>query len=289
MESNERTVILYHGNCPDGFGGAYAAWKKFGDAAEYIPLHRGEPLPEGIDGARIYLIDFTYARDVMDELLTRAASLVVLDHHDGIRDVVEAMPEYVFDNGRSGATIAWSYFHPNTEMPLLLQHLEDQDLFRFTLPDTVAIHSYLEVHPFTFEHWDDIAGQLEFPETREKFFEKSRTYGEYFELLADLAVQKAKLVSFEGHEVLFGTAHPFKSLKSRVGNLLALKQAPFSLTVSAHPNGYGVSIRGDGTVNVAEIAQKYGGNGHPNSAGFLIPRTGPFPWELIENHEDSRD
>lgn len=285
----ERTVILYHGGCPDGFGGAYAAWKKFGDAAEYIPLHRGESLPEGIDGARIYLIDFTYSRETMDELLARAGSLVVLDHHDGVREVVEAMPEYVFDSGRSGATIAWSYFHPDLPVPYFFKLLEDQDLYRRALPDTVPLHAYLEVRPFTFEDWDETILLLEDPETREQFLEKTRIYAEYFELLAELATEKAKLVSFEGYEVHFGTSHPFKSLKSRVGNLLAMKRGPFSLVVTAHPNGYGVSVRGDGSVNVAEIAQKYGGNGHPNASGFLIPREGPFPWELIEDHEDSGD
>ena len=48
----ERTIVAYHGNCPDGFGGAYAAWKKFGDTAEYLPLSYGKPVPEGLAGAR---------------------------------------------------------------------------------------------------------------------------------------------------------------------------------------------------------------------------------------------
>lgn len=281
-----RTLIMYHGGCPDGFGGAYAAWKKFGDDAEYIPLHRGEPVPDAIDGAQVYLIDFTYGREVMNDILTRAASLVVLDHHDGVREIVESMPEYVFDNDRSGATVAWGYFHPGLPTPLFLKLLEDQDLFRHELPETVPLHAYLEVHPFTFELWDELVRLFEDPATREPFLQKARAYAEYFELLADLAVQKAKLISFEGYEIYFGTCHPFKSLKSRVGNGLAAKKGPLSLTVSAHPNGYGVSIRGDGSVNVAKIAQKYGGNGHPNSAGFLIPRSGPFPWELVEEPED---
>jgi uncharacterized protein len=285
----ERTLVLYHGNCPDGFGGAYSAWKKFGDTAEYIPLHRGEPVPEHIDGAHLYLIDFTYPKEQMDDLLRRAASLVVLDHHEGIREVVEAMPDHVFDSNRSGATIAWTYFHPDTPVPLLLEHLEDQDIYRHALPDTVPLHAYLEVHPFTFELWDEVREALDNSETREAMLAKARIYAEYYELLAQIAVAKAKLVSFEGMEIYFGTAHPFKSLKSHVGNLLAKKQGPCSLVVTAHPNGYGVSIRGDGTINVAEIAQKYGGNGHPNASGFLIPREGPFPWTLIETDEDTRD
>jgi len=290
MPSPERTVILYHGGCPDGFGGAYAAWKKFGDKAEYVPLHRGKGIPEEVDGANVYLIDFTFNTIAeMQEILTRTASLVVLDHHAGIEEVTKSVPEYVYDVTHSGATLAWNYFHPDTETPYFLKLLEDQDLFLFNFPDTSPLHAYLEVRPFTFAHWDDIAMQIELPETRDTFFEKSRVYAEYFELLADMAVGKAHMVSFEGHEVLFGTCHPFKSLKSRVGNLLALKKGPLALVVSAHPYGFGVSIRGDGTVDVAGIAKKFGGNGHPSSAGFLVPRTGPFPWELIEDDEDTRD
>jgi oligoribonuclease NrnB/cAMP/cGMP phosphodiesterase (DHH superfamily) len=281
-----RTLIMYHGNCPDGFGGAYAAWKKYGDAAEYIPLSRGEEAPEGIDGAEVYLIDFTYTRDIMDDIVARAASVVVLDHHDGVREIVEAMPSYVFDNDRSGATIAWNYFHPGLPTPLFLKLLEDQDLFRHELPETVPLHAYLEVHPSTFELWDELVRMFDDPAMREVFLEKARAYAEYFELLAEIAVNKAKLVMFEGYEIYFATCHPFKSLKSLVGNKLAKKRGPVSLVVSAHPNGYGVSIRGDGSVNVAHIAQKFGGNGHPNSSGFLIPRSGPFPWELVEDTEE---
>jgi hypothetical protein len=283
----ERTIIMYHGGCPDGFGGAYAAWKKFGDSAEYIPLHRGEALPEGIDGAHIYLIDFTYTQPLMDELLSRAGSLVALDHHDGVRPIVESMPDYVFDNDRSGATIAWSYFNPDTPVPYFLKLIEDQDIYRMALPDTLPLHAFIETREFTFEDWDEYVLALENPETREAFLTKIRIYAEYFELLVDMAVRKAKLVSFEGHEIYFGISHPFKSLKSHIGHALCRKKGPIALVVAAHPNGFGVSIRGDETVNVAEIAQKYGGNGHQSSAGFLIPREGPFPWELIENDEDS--
>ena len=287
MES-PKTLVLYHGGCPDGFGSAYAAWKKFGDQAEYIPLSRGEELPHGVDGANIYLIDFTYTRDVMDDLLSRAASLVVLDHHEGVRDVIEAMPDYVYDSNRSGATIAWNYFHPDEPVPPLLRHIEDDDLFRFALPETRGLLGYLGVYPFTFEFWDEVNGVLS-GEGRSELLAKTATYAEYFELLAAMAVERAKLVSFEGYEVYFGTAHPYKPMKSLVGNLLAKKKGPFALVVAAHPSGYGVSIRGDGTVNVAQIAEKFGGNGHPYSAGFLIPREGPFPWELVENDENTSD
>lgn len=281
-----RTVVFYHGSCPDGFGGAYAAWKKFGDTAEYEALRHGN-LPEtDMSGAEVYFIDFCYPKDVMDGFAAQAASLTVLDHHEGVQDIVQSMPHFVFDANRSGATIAWEFFHPGTEIPLLLKHVEDDDLYRFTLADTRPLLTYIAVRPYEFSLWDEIAKALDDPEAREALLEKARIYAEYFELLANEAAEHAKLVSFEGYECYFGNAHPLKTMKSLVGNLLAKKKGPIALVVSAHPSGYGVSIRGDGTVDVAKIAQKYGGNGHPNSAGFIIPREGPFPWEKLESDED---
>lgn len=278
----DKTIVFYHGSCPDGFGGAYAAWKKFGDTAEYVPLHRGETEWPEVAGAHLYFIDFTYEKPLMEEFAAKAQSLTILDHHEGVRDVVEAFPSHVFDNDHSGATIAWNFFHPDTEVPKLLRFVEDDDLFRFSLPDTRGILAYLSVHPFTFEAWDQIAATLDDPIRAEEILSKSRAYEEYFLLLAELAVEKANMVEFEGMHCFFATAHPFKPMKSLVGNMLAKKHPPIALVVSAHPKGFGVSIRGDGSIDVAKIAEKYGGNGHKSSAGFLIPAGGPLPWTSVE-------
>lgn len=279
----ERTIIMYHGGCNDGFGGAYAAWKKFGDTAEYVPLSRSDDPPfESVQGATVYFIDFCYDLPTMEKFIASAARVIMLDHHEGVEPVIRSMPEYVYDDARSGAGIAWEYFHPGQPLPKLLAHVQDDDLFQFLLPDTRPIMTYLEIRPHDFLVWDEFAHKLDDQETRATMLERANIYWEYFQLLAENAVDHAKLVSFEGHEVYFANSDPVKSMRSLVGNLLARKKGPFGLVVSAHPEGYGVSIRGDGSINVAEIAQKYGGNGHPSSAGFLIPRTGPFPWEHIK-------
>lgn len=283
------TIVFYHGSCPDGFGAAYAAWKKFGDAATYVPLTRGDdPLPD-VTGKDLYFLDFVYTKDVMDEIAAKANSLIALDHHIGVRDVTESFPGSVFDNDRSGASLAWNYFHPDVPLPKLLQFVEDDDLFRFRLPDTRAVISYVAIRPYDFASWDALREDLDTADTADALLTKMRAYAEYFELLAEFAAEHAKLVEFEGHRIYFATAHPFKPMKSLVGNLLARKQGPFALVVAAHPKGYGVSIRGDGTIDVSKIAQKYGGNGHKDSSGFLIPAAGPVPWTLIEDDEATRD
>ncbi|MDR3547616.1 MAG: hypothetical protein P4M11_04985 [Candidatus Pacebacteria bacterium] len=281
--STSKNFILYHGNCPDGFGGAYAAWKKFGENAEYIPVSHGKPAPEGLEGGNLYLIDFCYPQDLMDGLVRTAAHLVVLDHHEGIRNVVEKMPEFVFDNNRSGATIAWNYFHPDEPVPAILRYVEDGDLYRFVLPESHSILVYLYAQHRTFQNWDELRKELDAPDGFAHILAIGRTYGEYYEILVEQIVHSAELVSFEGYECYLASCS--RAFTSDVGNKLARSKGPLALIASVRDDGLRVSLRGDGTVDVAAIAQKYGGNGHKSAAAFAIPFGTPIPWTPLE-HEN---
>ncbi len=57
--ANVRSIaVLYHADCPDGFGAAWAAWKKFDDRAMYPPVRHNEPPPKEIAGKAVYTVDF---------------------------------------------------------------------------------------------------------------------------------------------------------------------------------------------------------------------------------------
>ena len=279
-------IVIYHKRCPDGFGAAYAAWKKFGNAAEYLPAGYGDPLPEGLAGKEVYVLDFIYEQEgAMASLARETKRLVVLDHHESSRARVEGVSEHIFDTNRSGATIAWSYFHPATPTPRLMSYLEDGDLYRYALPETRDIFSYLLVLPFEFSAWDELALGLEDDTRRAEILKKARAYTEFFEALAHSSAERAKKVRFEGYEVYFVATHPNITMKSYVGHELYTKLPPFALMVTAHPDGFGVSIRGDGSVDVAKIAAKYGGGGHPGSAGFFIPNGSEIPWIEVDDED----
>jgi uncharacterized protein len=280
--SHKHLVIIYHADCPDGFGSAYAAWKKFGDSAEYVPAdHHALPEVE-LDGKDLYLVDICYAMPMMQELLSRARSVTVLDHHRGVRDVAEQMPAHIFDDKRSGATITWSYFHPETSVPTLLQYVQDGDLYTFKLPHAREYLAYLYVQPFTFESWDELRTRMEDESERAKIRERGAAYVEYGDLLKTQVADRAWLVSFEGHEILAVDVPGF--FVSDVGHILAERKGPFALLLRMKRDGIRVSLRGDGTIDVSEIARKYGGNGHPNAAAFLLPLGGPLPFTAIHHH-----
>jgi len=283
MHTHHKDIaILYHGGCPDGFGGAYAAWKKFGDTAEYIPVKHGRPAPEGLAGRTLYFVDFCYPREIMDSLIAAAKSVTVLDHHLGNKDVVESMPEYVFDAKRSGATIAWNYFHPATPVPTLLTYVEDGDLYLFKLPNSRAAIAYLYAQPFHFDTWDELSAKLENETERTALIEHGKVYAEHFAILIEQIANKAMLVSFEGFECYLTTAADM--FTSDVGNRLATLKPPLGIIVNFHGDVLNVSLRSDPNIDVSAIARKYGGNGHPQAAAFRIKWGDPLPWTVLREH-----
>lgn len=283
---HKNIVILYHGGCPDGFGSAYAAWKKFGDTAEYIPVKHGRPAPEGLTKKNLYFADFCYPKEIMDRLVSEAASVTVLDHHLGNRNVVESMPRYVFDEKRSGATIAWSYFHPGVPVPMLLRYVEDGDLYVFKLPDSRAAIAYLYAQPFHFDVWDTLSARLENDAEHAALIERGKVYAEHFAILVEQISNKATLVSFEGFECYLATAADM--FASDVGNRLAHIKPPLGIIVNFHGDVLNVSLRSDPSVDVSALARKYGGNGHPQASAFRLKWGDPLPW-VVKEHESPRN
>lgn len=283
---DQKIVVLYHANCPDGFGGAYAAWKKFGNTASYRAVKHQLPLPEGLASARVYLIDFCYAREEMEELASIVSSLVVLDHHEGVEDVIEAQPEYVYDATRSGATIAWSYFHPDEPVPEFLRIIMKGDLYQPFTDEERALASYIYAQPRDFALWDALRAEVEDPIQRQQLMARGSAYTEHFQMLVAQLATQAAWGMFEDHKVAIISGP--RMFATELGTYLRKRGAEFVLITRNEPNGnLSVSMRGGDTkIDLAKIAQKYGGNGHPGSAAFSLPWGAPIPWKVIENKEN---
>jgi uncharacterized protein len=57
-------VVVYHAECTDGFGAAYAAWKKFGDTASYIPLKTQVEITIDFTNKEVYVVDYSFIKEV---------------------------------------------------------------------------------------------------------------------------------------------------------------------------------------------------------------------------------
>lgn len=290
MESTISTdiVVFYHGNCLDGFGAAWAAWKKLGNQASYISQVYGAHFPREIRNKEVYLVDFTHSFKEMEWLKENNLSVTSIDHHKSKEEDSKISTHRIFDLNHSGAVLAWSFFHPNTSMPALLGYLEDFDLWLFRKSDTGAVVRYIAAQGLNFEAWDRAVSDLENSVKRAAIIDKGNLILHFENNIYDEIEKDAFLVSFEGREILVANApHWFAS---HLGDRLYKKKPPMAITWRETKDGIHLSFRSDGSVDVSEIAKRYSadGGGHRGSAGANLPSGAPLPWVRInKNHEDN--
>jgi len=265
-------LIIYHAECSDGFGSAYAAWKKFGDTADYLACSYDQPPPD-VTGKDVFILDFSYPPEVLFKLVKQAVNITIIDHH---KDAMEAIIEsdilqdlvVVYDNCNSGCILTWEYLH-NSPAPQLLKHIEDSDLGEHALPDTRAI--FLALHsvvPYTFEAWDEVIRDTE-------SLEHLKRIGTILLSAQETAI--VRLSTLSTTIVLNDTrglcCNAPQTMASDLGNILAEQCGTFGLVFSfdGRKHLWKYSLRSNGKVDVAVIAREFGGNGHANAAGFTLP------------------
>ncbi len=273
-------VIIYHAECSDGFGGAWAAWKKFGGRAEYIAMHYHSKLPEGLKNKEIYMIDFTFPRQVIKKLLKENKRVTSIDHHLTRKEETMMTYEYSYALNNSGSVLAWKYFHPGKPVPKMLRHIEDMDIWKFKLSHTWNIFLYLDLFDRDFKVWDKLAEELDNPRIYKKRVAEGGLLVRFQEKLIERTVDNnAELVEFEGYKTYAVNSCHFTS---QIGSALYKKFPPIAIIWSQRAGKKIISLRSDGTVDVAKLAEKYGGGGHKAASGFNLPGDAPLPWKTLK-------
>ncbi|WP_187702434.1 hypothetical protein [Burkholderia gladioli] len=265
---NNRPLVIYHGNCADGFSGAWCFWRKYGDQADYVAASYQKDPPD-VAGRVVYLVDFSYKRDVVAQLLELAESVTLIDHHKTALEDLAGLPGLVTftDLERSGATLAWDFLFPTEPRPLLLGHVEDRDLWRFKLAGTREIQAFVFSQEYSFGMWDKLmaADQAELIKMTAAGAAIER---KHHKDVAELVRTCKRTMNIAGHDVPVASL-PY-TMSSDAGHLMAQGQ-PFAACYWDTPSGRTFSLRStDVGLDVAEIAAVYGGGGHKHAAGFTV-------------------
>jgi len=284
MENLKKIVVIYHDQCRDGFGAAYAAWKKFGDKASYIPRKTQDPVPEGLENKEIYIVDYSYKKPELEKLHKENKSVVVIDHHETAQEAVTSFKGNVFDMDHSGAVLAWKYFHPHTEVPKLLLYIEDHDLWRFKMEFNREFGAALGEYNQDFETWDKLNSNLEDRDDFSKFI----SHGAAIAGFEDKHVQKLlafkEKVLFEGNEIYAVNcsriyrsivAHELSNLNGKEGGL------EMAIVYYRYDGMVHCSLRSNGDVDVRSMAEKYGGGGHKNAASIRVASFSELPFTFL--------
>ena len=269
----ESIHVIHHAGCTDGFGAAWAAWLELGDQAGYHPASYGDQPPRMKPGSRVYILDFSYPRETMLELV-RKHQVTLLDHHETAQEDIGDLPGCHFDTGHSGAVLAWNHFHGGLPIPQILHYVEDRDLWKWELKHSREISAVIASHKFSFETWTRISGIQQDDLSRPAI-----------NMIA-MAPEGAGILRAEGRNVERITAGvvireiaganvpvvntPVLASEACERLLEMYPEAPFAAAYHDLDGSRKWSLRSrtSGSFDVSKVAQMLGGGGHPHAAGF---------------------
>lgn len=204
-----------------------------------------------------------------------------------------------FDMNKSGAVMAWEYFHPHVTggVPEFFLYLQDRDLWQFKLPQSREVSMALRSYPYDFKKWSEISGIVQFGQIYELpgiLLDDLKKQGVHCRRLTEQQVElmahNHRFMEFRdccdsswsitptltkpcrtelGFVVPVANATVFFS---EVGEKLLemFPEAPFSAYYSDRTDGkrqWGLRAR-DG-FDCSVIAKNFGGGGHKAAAGFV--------------------
>ena len=280
-ETNIEEVCIYHGNCVDGFTAAWIVRQAKGGRVIFIPGFY-QTAPPDVKGKIVYMVDFSYKRDVMEKLIADAEQFIHIDHHDtAIRDMEGFDPPnlkkvYSRDNTESGAILCWNFFFPATYVPEFIKHVDDRDRWQFKIPGTREVSANTFSYEYTFENWDMLMHKSLDDQIRDGTAIERRMAKDVKELLG-VVVRRMRIA---GYDV------PVANVPYQYGSDICsrlCRNEPFAAYYYDKPNDREFGLRSEeGGVHVGEIAKRYGGGGHEHSAGFRISLVDAKQFEIEE-------
>jgi oligoribonuclease NrnB/cAMP/cGMP phosphodiesterase (DHH superfamily) len=323
-----KNLVLYHGNCFDGFCSAYVArqgLKNTGQigTATFLPVFYGNPPPyDKMDSdTKVYVLDFSYNdQELLWMVAALDAKVEVIDHHvpafkrmTGVQRLLAENHEVVdelylrLDGTKSGAGLAWDRFIANSPaiaakligLRRLVAHVQDRDLWNFHLDSTKEFMINIASQPMTFEHWDELVESFNDDDKYREFINEGEAQLRLFNNQIEELLNNKALVVGEIDGFTVATVSADNMFASELGNRLCAKYDFAIIWVYDTDKGkYYLSLRSlkDGPVDVAKIAEKYfNGGGHKAAAGgntdkhlFWKDDNGPIKGKRIERFRGSK-
>ncbi len=306
---DHRHVIIYHASCADGFCAAALLWEalvKYSEVVDVIiiPMHYSQPLPSDLGSHDVvYLVDFSYKRDVMYDLGKLVHHIYVLDHHRTAEKELSQLEltnaSIFFDVERSGAMMVFDFvqcmesgtIHQLTGMselvgtlpllgsvpqtvPFLVRYVQDRDLWQFKLHKSKEINAYLSSIPFDLKDWAAMLVSMDRRKVRGSMITEGEAILRFQQMQVNKAVGRAVEIHFPvqpgGDSGTVSRIVNTTVNHSEVGVELCIRyDVPFAVTWFHRSDGkFQYSLRSCTGYDVSEIAKAYGGGGHLAAAGF---------------------
>lgn len=268
----DNPLIVYHANCSDGFAAAWAVRRRHPGADLYAATYQTPP-PD-VSGRDVVVVDFSFPRDVTENLQKGARSFFLLDHHVTAQDALAGLSGCYFDRSRSGAEIAWDWFFPGEPRPVFLSYIGDGDRWAWELQDSRIINEYLRIVPKTLPEYDKLATV-----PKELLVYRGEIARLSSQNYREIVVENALQARIQGApnstdprflEFTLAVNAPPWNHSELLADIALMSPVGYAFSYYQKRDGsWTYSFRAvPGGPNVAEFAKLFGGGGHPAAASF---------------------
>lgn len=275
-------MCMYHDD-PDGCCAAAVVRRALGESVMLHPLEIGDPIPwDRVEASRqVVLVDYSLPLADMQRLAA-GRQLTWIDHHkSALSQLAEAMAAVPGERSTEAAAcvLAWQSFFPGLPHPRAVVFIGDRDTWQMAHAETRAFGEGLYQEDFRPSNDDLWKPLLDDDPTRvAQLIERGRVlYQARRKNVGEVVARCGFPVSFEGRRTL-AVNHPGNGDMGE-----HIRQSGYEIgycyveVVRSGQLQTVVTLYSD-SVDVSEIARKYGGGGHRGAAGFQFQRQDrPFP------------
>jgi oligoribonuclease NrnB/cAMP/cGMP phosphodiesterase (DHH superfamily) len=296
LKPDEIDMVLYHGDCIDGFASAFACYYYFKQKKDkkkkkiiYIPLQYQKP-PPMVDGKNILMCDFSFKYSTLKNILKSAKKLLILDHHQSAEKDLKNIPKEnkIFRMDHSGAYITWAYFFGEESVPLMIRYVEDNDIWKRSMTNTRQFISYVANIPKQFDAYEQLLDDEYVTNSVIPMGDGMQRQNDNY--INDGVKKMAVNFILLDNRLYFVGIVNTSILKSEIGNAFLISNPDVNFAICYSKNEYTgetyVSMRSTNTgSDVEEIASKFGGGGHRNAAGLSVYSADTIPSIQIDRYQ----
>lgn len=289
MRPDEITVVIYHDKCIDGFASAFCSYLYFKNTDKQIEYIKGKfdmDIPN-LDNENVLVCDFSFKKNIIDDILKKVNKLVILDHHKSAEEDLEWLSEKnkIFDSNYSGAFLTWNYFFPGQTVPKFIEYVQDNDLWSIKLDCTKQIIAYMNTIKFNFTEYEKLLDDSYLDQIKiigSEILKKNLIY-------VESKVNEAQVIFMKIKDQYYFVPHVQSyTNKSEIGHFLneTYINTDFSVIYSydKEKNKTFFSLRSNNNnMDTTKISLIFSGGGHRNSSGFILEKSHRYiPGTIID-------
>lgn len=305
-----KTYVLYHSNCPDGTVSALLldVFRSRWTVSEivFIPVNYddGDKTIERLQRETTHAFQLVFADfcfddvKVMQTLISLAVYTFVFDHHETaervLRQIRSVAVEVVYDQNLCGCAIVRDWLETQGAnlgegWTMLVNYVQDRDLWKFKLPYTKPIGAYIRQHlrlnqvpqykltENVLEPLCDCARWLRASDSTLGMGERPQVLvqGELIESIRERMIgayrNRIYLGEFLGHKVAVVNISHTEITSEVLHKAEGLAESGIAIGWWLNGGDFYFSVRSSKEgPNVAELCETFGGGGHEHAAGFNV-------------------